>query len=270
MRGDASSRRRFLSRTAVVTSTLSLAGCLTGDSDSSGDGGTGTTTTDEERATTDKTETTEETTTETSASQKSDDSTTESPRSVSFEAPHGTTIKATAYGSGDCGAVLVPQINLDRESWQPQAEMIADMGHLALAIDEDPDNRAASVRGAIQYLRQQQEASTIILLGASTGGEAVVVANAKTDATVDGTITLSAAGGADYASDLQGRSLFVVSKGDEDRFVRIAQELHQGAPEPKNLVEYDGSAHGQRIFTSDHGDDLRNRIRTFISDVCGN
>lgn len=270
MTSNESSRRRFLARTAGVTSTLVLAGCLTGGSDNSSDGGSGTTTTNRDSSlTTSNTETTEETVTETSSSSETSDATPESPRSVSFEAPHGVTIKATAYGSGDCGVVLVPQINLDRESWQPQAEMIADMGHLALAIDEDPDNRSASVRGAIQYLRQQQDVSTSILLGASTGGEAVVVANAKTDATVNGTITLSAAGGADNASDLQGRSLFVVSKGDEDRFVRIARELHQGAPEPKDLVEYEGSAHGQRIFTSDHGDDLRNRVRTFVTEVCG-
>lgn len=270
MMSDASSRRRFLSRTAVITSTLSLAGCFTGGSDSSGDGETETTTTEEAETPTDKTETTGETTTETSSSSESGDSTPKSPQSVSFEAPHGTTIKATAYGNGDCGVVLVPQINLDRESWQPQAKMIAGMGHLALAIDEDPDNRSASVRGAIQYLRQQQGVSTIILIGASTGGEAVVVANAKTDTTVDGTITLSAAGGSDQASELQGRSLFVVSNGDEDRFVRIAQELHQSAPDPKNLVEYEGPAHGQRIFTSDHEDNLRDRVRTFISEVCGN
>ena len=260
MTSDTSSRRRFLARTVVVTSSLGLAGCLTGSSDSRNDGGSGATTTDGDSSTA----------TETSSSSETSDAITESPRSVSFEAPHGATIKATAYGSGKCGVVLVPQINLDRESWQPQAEMIADMGHLALAIDEDPDNRSASVRGALQYLRQQQGVSTIILIGASTGGQAVVVANAKTDTTVDGTITLSAAGGSDYASELQGRSLFVVSKGDEDRFVRITRELHQDAPEPKKLVEYEGSAHGQRIFTSNRGDELRDRVRTFVSEVCGN
>jgi pimeloyl-ACP methyl ester carboxylesterase len=181
--------------------------------------------------------------------------------------PHGATIEATAYGSGECGVVLVPQINLDRDSWQPQAELIADMGHLALAIDEDPDDRPASVRGAIQYLRQRHGISAIVLVGASTGGEAVIVANATTDATVDGTITLSAAGGADYASKLQGQSLFVVSEDDEDRFVRIARQLYQEAPDPE-LVEYDGSAHGQRLFTSEHGDDLRDLIRTFVAESC--
>ena len=265
-----SSRRRFLAQAVVATGTISLSGCLTGRSSDDGESNSRTTDEGGGTSTTHKTDTPEETRTETPSSTETNGSTLENPRLVSFEAPHGATIKATAYGSGDCGFVLVPQINKDRESWQPQAEYIAEMGHLALAIDEDPDNRSGSVRAAIRYLDEQQGVSALILVGASTGGEAVVVANAKTDVTVDGMITLSAAGGADHASELQGRSLFVVSTGDEDRFVRIARELHQGAPDPKMLVEYEGSAHGQGIFESEHGDDLRDRVRTFVSDACGN
>lgn len=147
--------------------------------------------------------------------------------------------------------------------------MVAEMGHLALAIDEDPDNRVASVTGAIRYLRERRGVSTIVLIGASSGGEAVVIANATSDRHVDGTITLSAGGGADHAPDLQGRLLFVVSQDDDDRFVRVARNLHQGAPEPKKLVEYEGSAHGQRILDSEHGDDLNGQIRTLVSEVRG-
>lgn len=272
MRTDKSNRRRFLGRTAAVASVLSLAGCLTGESGSDTDSGSQADTTDENGGTDTPggAETTAETEGNTASSSESGDSTTRSPRSVSFEAPHGATIEATAYGSGDCGVVLVPQINKDRGSWQPQAEMLAGMGQHVLAIDEDPDNRSASVHGAIRHLREQEAVSTLVLVGASSGGEAVVIANAESNATVDGTITLSAAGGADHASDLQGRSLFVVSKGDEDRFVRVARKLHQGAPKPTNLVEYEGSAHGQGLFDSEHGDDLLNRIQSFVADVCKN
>lgn len=268
MERDTPSRRRFLTRIPVVTATVGLAGCLTGGSDRDATEVSAATTTAGGDAT-DESDTTSASSSGTPSPGDTPTSTPEGPRSVSFEAAQGTTIEATEYGSGDCGVVLVPQINLDRESWRPQAEMLAGMGHRALAIDEDPDDRSGSVRGAIQYLRDRGVA-TLVLVGASTGGEAVVVANATTDATVDGTITLSAAGGADHAADLQGRSLFVVSKGDEDRFVRVARQLHRGAPEPTALVEYEGSAHGQGFFDSEHAADLRDRLRAVVSAVCGN
>jgi len=84
-------------------------------------------------------------------------------------------------------------------------------GALRARYRRDPDDRAGSVRGTLQHLRDERAVSTIVLVGASSGGEAVVVANAETDVSVDGTITLSAAGGAKRAADLQGRSLFAVS-----------------------------------------------------------
>lgn len=271
MRRDGANRRRFLHRTVAVAGATSLAGCLTGGSGSEDDGGSQGDATDGEGGTnpTDEGDSPVGTEASTTSSSETTDSPPTTPRDVSFEAPHGATVEATAYGSGDCGVVLVPQINKDRGSWRSQAEVIAGMGHGVLAIDEDPDDRSASVRGAVRYLRDQTDVSTVVLVGASSGGEAVVVANAETNATVDGTITLSAAGGADRTSDLEGRSLFVVSTGDDDRFVSTARKLHQGAPQPTNLVEYEGSAHGQGILDSEHGDDLLDRIRTFVADVCG-
>lgn len=249
-----SSRRRFLAATASVAGALGVAGCPT-DGDGSDDGGgtaDGATPTDGS-----------------SPTSTADDLEAVSTGEVTFEAPHGATIEATAYGDGDCGVVLVPQINRDRESWEAQGRTVARAGHLALAIDEDPDARAASVRGAIRYLWEEAGVSTVVLVGASSGGEAVVVATAETDAAVDGTMTLSAAGGADRAAELQGRTLFVVAANDDDRFVETTRALHEDAPEPTDLVEYGGSAHGQGLFDSAHGQDLRGRFEAFVTDVCG-
>lgn len=280
MTDDRSTRRRVLAASGTILSSIATAGCLGGIGNSDGDGGgsgTATTITVNEdttttTATTEATDTTTDTTTEETTNEDGENTTTteDRPANVSFEAPHGETILATLYGEGDCGIVLVPQINLDRESWAGEAKRLADQNHLVLAIDEDPDNRSASVRGAITFLREQQEVSSIVLIGASSGGEAVVVANANApDGAVDGTIAISPGGGADHASELQGRTLFVVSENDDDRFVRVANELHEGAPEPTALVTYEGAAHGQRIFESDHGDDLRGRITAFVEAVCG-
>ncbi|WP_101294720.1 alpha/beta hydrolase family protein [Halegenticoccus soli] len=253
-----SDRRRFLAASGALFVGGGLAGCL--DESAGSDGSNGNAGTDGERTTS---EATADGTTE-----GADDAS--EPRTVSFEAPHGATIEGTLYGSGDCGVVLVPQINMDRESWRPQAEALAGEGNLVLAIDEDPDDRPASVRGAIAHLRRERGVSGLVLIGASSGGEAVVVANAEAeDGAVDGTVALSAGGGADRAADLHGRLLFVVSEGDSDRFVRVARELHENAPEPKELVTYEGSAHGQGLFDSDRAEDLRGRISSLVAEACG-
>lgn len=270
MRSDDSSRRRFLGQTAALAGAIGLAGCLSLDSGDGTGGASSTRTTADDESLTSATASDASTSadTETASPTEANTPTQTPPRDALIEAPHGTTIQATVYGSGDCGVVLVPQINEDRESWEPQAEMVASMGHLALAVDEDPENRAASVRGAVQYLRTGEGVSTVVLVGASTGGEAVVTANAKADDAVDGTVTLSAAGGAEHAAELEGRTLFVASNGDEKRFVQTARELHAGAPEPTELLTYDGSAHGQGLFDSEHGEDLRSRLRRFIAEAC--
>lgn len=213
-----------------------------------------------------------ETATETGAAGTETSSPTENgkprQRTVTIETPN-TEIRATLYGRGDCGVVLVPQVNLDRGSWEPQAQTVAEMGHVALAIDENPDARAASVLAAVRYLREEVGVDRVALVGASTGGEAVVTANARADSgTVQGTMTLSAAGGADHAGDLQGRLAFVVSEGDEARFVETARALESGAPDSAELVTYSGSAHGQGIFDSSHAEDLRGRLTEFVAVVC--
>lgn len=188
---------------------------------------------------------------------------------VTFRSTADTEVEATLYGAGDCGVAFVPQINMDRESWQPQARQVAERGHVALSIDEDPDNRAASALGAVGYLREDVGVDRIVLVGASSGGEAVVRATARADdGAVQGLVTLSAGGGEDVADGLQGRNLFVVSEDDDDRFVRVAQQLFENAPEPKELKVYEGGAHGQRIFGTDHGDDLRERLFGLVDDAC--
>ena len=188
---------------------------------------------------------------------------------VTIESAAGSTIDGTLYGEGSCGVVLVPQINLDRGSWEEEAIHLANQGNLVLAIDEDPNDRSASVSSAVRLLRQQRQVDRVILIGASSGGEAVLVANAEAPSgTIDGTITLSAAGGEQRADQLQGELLFVVSKGDADRFVSVARSLQEDAPEPKTLLQYSGDAHGQRLFDSPHADGLRKQIVQLIASAC--
>lgn len=256
-------RRHILATSGSLLGAIAVAGCLQDDGDEDGEttttieGTTAEETGDGDDGTTQADETTEETTVG------------DRPAVVTFDAPHGATIEGTLYGRGDCGVVLVPQINLDRGSWEGDAKRLADQEYLVLAIDEDPDDRPSSVRGAIRYLREQHDVSSLVLIGASSGAEAAVIANANSDKEeVDGTIALSPGGGEEYASELQGSTLFVVSEGDDERFVRVTKELHNNAPHPSELITYPGSAHGQGILESEHGEDLRTRIVEFVQSAC--
>ncbi|MFC7044168.1 dienelactone hydrolase family protein [Halobacteriaceae archaeon GCM10025711] len=256
------SRRQVLT-TAGAGALAGLAGCVGSEEDP-------TTTRTTERTTDSTTKTTTETATAepTTAAQSTETTTGDGPRTVTFESTTGAAVTGTLYPGGSCAVVLVPQINLDRESWRPYAERLAEAGYTALAIDEREDERAASVVGAVQYLNGR-DAGSVVLVGASSGGEAVVRANARADrGSVDGTVTLSAAGGASVAPDLQGRLLFVVSEGDDDRFVETARALHENAPDPKRLVTYDGDAHGQRLFETGHATDLASKVVGLLSAAC--
>lgn len=273
MVGPGRTRRSVLVSTGLVAGLAGLAGCRgTRPGGEPGETDTPTDTpTDTATASSTGTAGGEATPTE---STPADGTPTVRKESVQFQSTAGTQVTATVFRGSEssCGIVLVPQINLDRESWNSQAEELRRRGHLALAIDEDPDNLAESVLGAIEYLRTEEAVDNVLLVGASSGGKAVVLANARsgTDAVV-GVVTLSAAAPdnlAEVAGKLRGQKLFVVSENDSDRFVQTAKKLHEKAPEPKALKIYSGSAHGQRIFGTKHGDDLAGRLYAIVEDVC--
>lgn len=189
------------------------------------------------------------------------------PEDITFQGSDGRTVSATRYGSGDCGVVLVPQINLDRESWDAEARQLAQEGNLALAIDEGESDKFAGVEGAIEYLHTEGAVEHVVLVGASSGGEAAVVAAANASPSVAGLVGLSAAGGTDAVADIDAPSLFFVGTGDADRFVQTARTLTENAPDPAELVTYETSDHGQALFDS-NGDDLTTRLLSFVADVC--
>ncbi|MFC6733598.1 S9 family peptidase [Haladaptatus sp. DYSN1] len=271
MTGKNLSRRRLLVLSGSALA-VPLAGC-------SSQGGADDATTSESEADdgTTTTQTAAQTTAaETEAETDADtEKTTATPEPASFEGADVTftstadaEIEGTLFGSGDCGVVMVPQINLDRESWKPQAQLLAAAGYTALPIDER-DDPAGAVLGAVSYLKSKAGVSNVVLVGGSSGGEAVVHANAQAeDGAVAGVMGISAAGGVDVAPQLQGRKLFVVGKDDDQRFVDTAKQLHENASDPKRLVMLESDAHAQRIFESPHADTLTDLLVSFVEESC--
>jgi len=182
----------------------------------------------------------------------------------------GGEVPATLYGGGDCAVVLVPGADRDRQSWGPFADRVAAAGHLAMAIDEGDERKVEGVTAAVSYLRRETNVGAVVLVGADTGGEAVVRAAAAEPDAVDGVVALSPTGGPDVdaAPHLSMPTLVVVSADDESTVVETARRLVEAAPGSTTLVTYEGAAHGQTLFESPHAEDLRARVEAFVARVC--
>ena len=63
---------------------------------------------------------------------------------------------------------------------------------------------------------------------------------------------------------LNGPKLFVVSRGDG--LAAKVREQFEKAPEPKELLILDGSAHAQFLFQTEQGERLMKRILEFLSE----
>lgn len=189
------------------------------------------------------------------------------PNDVVFSKPGGGEVSATIYGDGSCGIVLVPQVDMDRQSWDQYARQLAASGYQPMAIDEGEEEKAAAVTASVQYLIDERGVERVVAVGASTGGEAVVRASAESPDAVDGVVAISPAGGTDVAGDLTMPALIVVAEGDDESYVTAAEGIAAEAGENAELVTFEGEAHGQHLFES-HGEALRGRIGDFLADVC--
>ncbi|UHQ96145.1 alpha/beta fold hydrolase [Natrinema halophilum] len=243
-------RTLILGATSLATGSF-FAGCL-GGSDEPAPNGTTDSADDEEPTEPDES-------TDTNESTDTDGDDRESTESID----------GLTFGSDDasCGIVFVPQINMDRTSWTDQAKALAGGERFGLAIDPE-DDRPTAIRNAIDSLRSTVGVDHVVLVGASIGAEAAVVAAAEASDDVDGLVALSPGGGTGRASELRARSLFVVAENDDDRFVETTQILHENAPDPTRLEVLPGGAHGQRLFDTDRGDALQNWIDELIETVC--
>ena len=203
------------------------------------------------------------------------------PKHVSFPTPDGGVVHADIYGTGDRGIVLAHGGRFNKESWTTQARALAKAGFRTLAIDfrgrgqsrggpqtTSADDVRFDVLAAVRYLHDNGM-NTVSVVGASFGGWATAQAAVEAKPGEIDRIVLLAASAIDDPERMKGRKLFITTRDDfsGNGVLRLPQirDQYERAPDPKQLVILEGSAHAQHIFQTDQGQRLMDEILRFLS-----
>jgi pimeloyl-ACP methyl ester carboxylesterase len=202
---------------------------------------------------------------------------------VFFPTDDGGVVYADLYGCGERGVVLAHGGRFTKESWAEQAEALSEAGFLTLAIDfrgrgqsrggagAEPGDDGAyyDVLAAVRYLHRRG-AHRVAVVGASFGCGGAARASVEAAPGEIDRIVLIAHSPIDEPDRIKGRKLFIASRDDLSgsgtlRLPSI-RDQYERAPEPKELVILDGSAHAQQMFGTDQGPRLLSEILRFLSE----
>ena len=205
-------------------------------------------------------------------------------QSISFATDDGGHICADLYGHASRSVVLAHGGQFKKESWHDQALSLASAGFRVLAVDfrgfgcstgpgqQDFDTAPfdKDVLAAVHYLKAHG-AKTVSIVGASFGGAAAGDASIKSapgePGKIDRIVFLGAAPNLP-ADGLKSRTLFIVARDDTSgsgpRLPGI-QAQYEKAPQPKQLIVLDGSAHAQFLFQTDQSARVMQEILRFLS-----
>ena len=198
---------------------------------------------------------------------------------VSFPTQDGERVCGQLYGQGSRGVVLAHGGRFSKESWRDQARVLTSEGFRVLAFDfrgfgcstgsRQADNPAFEndVLAAVRYLKAQG-AKTVSVVGGSFGGDAAGDASIQSaPGEIDRIVFLGAAPNLS-ADQLKSRALFILARDDSNgagpRLPGIRAQ-YEKAPEPKELIVLDGSAHAQFLFQTDQGDRVMKEILRFLT-----
>jgi len=212
-----------------------------------------------------------------------DDKPERHPQHVSFPTEDGGVIYADLYGKGDRGVVLAHGGRFNKESWEPQAQYLVKAGFRVLAFDfrgfgqshgpGDSDLYTAPLKldvlAAVRYLRKSG-AKTVAVVGASIGGDAAADASIASQSGEIDRLVLLAAEPDGPAEKIKSPLLFVVARDDAGgggsgpRLARIRPWFDK-APQPKEMLVLNGSAHAQFLFETEQGDRVMRDILRFLT-----
>lgn len=196
---------------------------------------------------------------------------------VTFTTPDGVRLDGTLYGSGTTGVVLSHQVNGQQSQWMYFARVLAAHGYLALTFDfrghgasegtPDTAKEDIDLRAAVKFLRGQG-AKQIALMGASLGGAITLRVAATEPVVAVATLSAVAQWSTQPVTDaiikaIKAPKLFINSKLDPA--AGDTQHMYDVAAAPKAIHLYEGNEHGVALFGGANGDDLDQRLLTFMA-----
>jgi pimeloyl-ACP methyl ester carboxylesterase len=200
----------------------------------------------------------------------------DAPREISFSTQDGGTVYADLYEGGERGVVLAHGARFDKSSWAKQAHELAHAGFRTVAIDfrgygksrggtqsrSPQDDLYLDVLAAVRYFRENGATSVAVVGGSMGGGAAAEAVVRSKPGTIDRLVLLAHAP-IQHPERLTGPKLFAAGQGDP--ITPRVREQYEKAPEPKELLILDTSAHAQFLFTTDQGERLMREILRFLS-----
>ena len=212
---------------------------------------------------------------------------------IAFRTADGLRIAGRAFGDGRVGVVFGHQIDTDQSDWWDLAAALAEEGYATLTLDfrgycprdgagcSEDGTTADAWRDLLAGARllRSRGADRIVLVGASMGGTAAVVAASRADQPVDGVIGLSAptdcCGMTIESADVEAidAPLLLVAGRDDADAPESARQLGRWAGENGQLVILDSGEHGIDLIGGLARPDVERRtnalIRTFLERVAG-
>jgi len=197
-----------------------------------------------------------------------------------FRAADGTKLVGHRFGKGSTAVVLVHEYAEDLCQWVPYATRLASLGYTAIPFDLRGFGLSqrrvgnASLRFAGDIAAAVKTARSlgmkhVIVVGASIGANATVVAGADVRPPVDGIVSLSAPGtfrldAIAAAHKLAVPVLYAAAEIDEGgNYARDARAMYDATPAAdKRIVIVPGAAHGVRLVAGPGK--VRTLVESFI------
>ncbi|WP_028805646.1 alpha/beta hydrolase family protein [Streptomyces sp. 142MFCol3.1] len=189
-------------------------------------------------------------------------------KSTTFEDTEGNEVDGYETGTGTTGIVLSHQSNNDVCSWIPSADELAAAGYRVLAVNSN-SSEIPEIEAAAARLREDG-ARKVVLMGASKGGTASLVAASRIRPAVTAVVSLSGPGvygdmDATKAVPELTMPVYLLAASGDGRFADDARTLHKLAKKShgEKLEMVAGAAHGSDILLQQPSvwDEVKNFIK---------